>query len=130
MHFDSYCKSQNVLARTDQPLRVSGPVTPMAEEMLIAKGTVVLPDMLMNAGGVSVSYFEWLKNLAHVGFGRLTRRWEERGKRGIIEQLKKAGVALDMMNQDESISKGADEKDLVYSGLEDTMCKAVSETIV
>lgn len=46
--------------------------------------------MLVNAGGVTVSYFEWLKNLNHVRFGRLTKRWEERSKVGMIQQLEKA----------------------------------------
>ena len=72
----------------------NGPTTPDAELILAEKGVVVLPDMLMNAGGVSVSYFEWLKNLSHVGFGRLTRRWEQRGKQEILDQLQKAGVAI------------------------------------
>jgi glutamate dehydrogenase (NAD(P)+) len=53
---------------------------------------VKTPDILTNSGGVSVSYFEWLKNLAHVGFGRLTRRWEEKGKQGFLQALKGAGI--------------------------------------
>jgi glutamate dehydrogenase (NAD(P)+) len=48
-----------------------------AEEILLAKKVVFLPDILLNAGGVTVSYFEWLKNLDHIKPGRLTRRWEE-----------------------------------------------------
>ena len=55
----------------------NGPVTPWAEQILAKKGTVILPDILCNAGGVTCSYYEWLKNLSHVRFGRLTRRWEE-----------------------------------------------------
>ncbi len=54
---------------------------------MCACSIVVLPDMLINAGGVTVSYFEWLKNLQHVRFGRMTKKWEERGKYIILEQL-------------------------------------------
>ncbi len=104
----------------------NGPTTPAAEAILDAKGVVILPDILTNSGGVSVSYFEWLKNLAHVGFGKLTRRWEERGKQGLLAELKLAGI--DTSDSKESaLSKGATEKDLVYSGLEDTICTGLDE---
>mmetsp|Transcript_17595 Transcript_17595/g.35229 ORF Transcript_17595/g.35229 Transcript_17595/m.35229 type:complete len:490 (+) Transcript_17595:132-1601(+) len=105
----------------------NGPTTPRAEETLIANGTVVLPDMLMNAGGVSASYFEWLKNLQHVRFGRLNRRWEESTKRGFLEGLQAAGV--DVSHVKHEMTDGASEKDIVYSGLEDTMCTGVDETL-
>jgi len=107
----------------------NGPTTPYAEEILSKKGVIVLPDMLMNAGGVSVSYFEWLKNLSHVGFGRITRRWEEKGKQGFLQELKKAGVVIDDAGLSHETKSGASERDLVYSGLEDTMCKGMQETV-
>jgi len=106
----------------------NGPTTPQAEEILEQKGVVILPDMLMNAGGVSVSYFEWLKNLSHVGFGRLTRRWEQRGKEEILDQLHKAGVAITEPKYE--LTHGATERDLVFSGLEDTLLVAMDETLV
>lgn len=54
----------------------NGPTTMKAEDILVAKGVKFLPDVLLNAGGVTVSYFEWLKNLDHIRPGRMTRRWE------------------------------------------------------
>lgn len=104
----------------------NGPTTPAAEAILCAQGTVILPDILTNSGGVSVSYFEWLKNLAHVGFGRLTRRWEERGKQGLLARLSIAGIDTSDANEP-VLSRGATERDLVYSGLEDTICKGLDE---
>lgn len=106
----------------------NGPTTPWAEEILLANGSVVLPDMLMNAGGVTVSYFEWLKNLQHVRYGRMTRKWEERGKMLILEQLEKAGAKISTADM-KAMTKGPSERDIVYSGLEDTMAAAVSETM-
>jgi glutamate dehydrogenase (NAD(P)+) len=106
----------------------NGPTTPFAEEILEKKGIVVLPDMLMNAGGVTVSYFEWLKNLQHVRFGRMTKKWEERGKIILLEQLQKAGAKVDKADF-KAIIQGPSERDIVYSGLEDTMAVAVNETL-
>jgi hypothetical protein len=76
--------------------------------------------MLMNAGGVTVSYFEWLKNLQHVRFGRMTRRWEEHSKRIIVDQLVRMGAKLDA-KESQALMVGPSERDIVYSGLEDTM---------
>ena len=55
--------------------------------MLSPQGALVIPDILCNAGGVTVSYFEWLKNLQHVRFGRMTKKWEERGKEFILSKF-------------------------------------------
>lgn len=106
----------------------NGPTTPKAHEILIKNGAVVIPDMLLNAGGVTVSYFEWLKNLAHVRFGRLNKKWEEEGKLQMITFMeKKFNVAVTEADK-KLIVKGAGEKELVYSGLDDTMVNACLET--
>mmetsp|Transcript_33819 Transcript_33819/g.54583 ORF Transcript_33819/g.54583 Transcript_33819/m.54583 type:complete len:525 (+) Transcript_33819:89-1663(+) len=105
----------------------NGPTTIAAEEILERNGIAILPDILTNSGGVTVSYFEWLKNLAHVGFGKLTRRWEEKGKQGFLETLNAAGVDTSAVN--DVMRKGATEKDLVYSGLEDTICTGLDEVV-
>merc|ERR1711963_292789 len=107
----------------------NGPTTPRAHAMLIQQGSVVIPDMLLNVGGVCVSYFEWLKNLAHVRFGRLNKKWEEQGKRALLDLIER--------NSNEPVSddirarvvRGPGEKDIVYSGLDDTMSEACASTI-
>ena len=106
----------------------NGPTTPWAEDILAAKGTVVLPDMLLNAGGVTVSYFEWLKNLQHVRFGRMTRKYEERRAAVTAELLVKAAGPLSKGDL-KALVTGPSEKDIVYSGLEDTMAQATAETL-
>lgn len=102
----------------------NGPVTPEAEEVLNRKGIIVIPDIYLNAGGVTVSYFEWLKNLSHVRFGRLGKRYEEGMNRNVIGLMENmtGKVASDV--QRNLIERGADEHDLVYSGLEETMINA------
>ncbi|MEM6310487.1 MAG: Glu/Leu/Phe/Val dehydrogenase [Pseudomonadota bacterium] len=104
----------------------NGPVTAGADEILQKKGTVIIPDMYANAGGVTVSYFEWVKNLSHIRFGRMQRRQEEARHQLIVTELER----LDSMMGDnwsmspsfkEQYLKGADELELVRSGLDDTM---------
>lgn len=107
----------------------NGPVTPWAEEILAKNGTVVLPDILCNAGGVTCSYYEWLKNLSHVRFGRLTRRWEERSKTLMLNEIE-AGTGRKIAGAaKQAVIAGPTERDIVYSGLEDTMSIGVAETI-
>eukprot|EP00850_Spirogloea_muscicola_P019344 SM000188S03839 [mRNA] locus=s188:140256:145098:- [translate_table: standard] len=101
----------------------NGPVTPPAEKIMEDKGIVILPDLLLNAGGVTVSYFEWLKNLNHIRFGRMSRRMEERGKLQLVDALEKE-ISNGMRFSDATrslIVKGNTEEDFVVSGLEETM---------
>lgn len=102
----------------------NGPVTAGAEKILLEKGIYLIPDLYLNAGGVTVSYFEWLKNLSRVSFGKLEQRYDMLNNFRIVEAIEKAsGVKLDD-SMKKSIIKGASEADLVMSGLEDTMVKA------
>ncbi|MEO8649688.1 MAG: Glu/Leu/Phe/Val dehydrogenase [Acidobacteriota bacterium] len=105
----------------------NGPTTSDAERILLEKGTLVLPDIYANAGGVTVSYFEWLKNLSHVRFGRIGKRFDQAAFGSIvaaIEELTGRSVAV---HQRSLIVRGADEIDLVNSGLEETMSYAYNE---
>lgn len=102
----------------------NGPTTPEAEEILLKKGVLIVPDILANAGGVTVSYFEWLKNLSHVRIGRLGKRHEEASERRIlhaVELLTGQRFTEDLLRE---AAQGASEEEFVNSGLEDTMIVA------
>ncbi|MCE8518269.1 Glu/Leu/Phe/Val dehydrogenase [Ruegeria pomeroyi] len=104
----------------------NGPVTAGADEILRKKGCVIIPDMYANAGGVTVSYFEWVKNLSHIRFGRMQRRQEEARHQLVVDELERLdrylGDAWSMTPQfKEKYLRGADELELVRSGLDDTM---------
>jgi len=105
----------------------NGPLTPEADEILAKKGTIVIPDMYLNAGGVTVSYFEWLKNLSHVRYGRLEKRFTENQNAHILGQMEALSGKKVGQTERESILHGPDEVDLVYSGLEETMITATHE---
>jgi len=102
----------------------NGPVTPNADDILTAKGALIIPDAYLNAGGVTVSYFEWLKNLSHVSFGRMERRYEEAASRRLLGAVEQATGKRFPEPEAASIVHGANELDLVNSGLEETMCSA------
>ncbi|MEM9710245.1 MAG: Glu/Leu/Phe/Val dehydrogenase [Pseudomonadota bacterium] len=104
----------------------NGPVTSGADEILRQKGTVIIPDMYANAGGVTVSYFEWVKNLSHIRFGRMGRRQEEARHQLLVNELERLSHDKDLgwtLSPDfkEKYLKGAGELELVRSGLDDTM---------
>jgi glutamate dehydrogenase (NAD(P)+) len=107
----------------------NGPLTPEADEILIEKGTLVIPDMYLNAGGVTVSYFEWLKNLSHVRYGRLEKRFTENQNANLLEQMEELTGRKISASQKELMLHGPDEIDLVKSGLEETMINATHEII-
>jgi glutamate dehydrogenase (NAD(P)+) len=99
----------------------NGPTTPEAEAMFYERGGIIIPDIYANAGGVTVSYFEWLKNLSHVTFGRMNRRFEENSSMNLVNTVEGiTGVSL-TPSQRAAIIKGASELELVNSALEDTM---------
>jgi len=105
----------------------NGPLTPEADEIFAKKGVVVIPDMYLNAGGVTVSYFEWLKNLSHVRYGRMEKRFTENQNRQMLELTENfTGKTVSEKVRDE-IVHGPDEVDLVRSGLEETMIAATRE---
>jgi len=105
----------------------NGPVTAGAEQMLLEKGIMILPDAFLNAGGVTVSYFEWLKNLNHIKFGRMSKRFEESSHAAMLNAVEKiAGRSLSVQERG-AVIHGADEIDLVNSGLEQTMYNAYDE---
>ena len=104
----------------------NGPITAGADDILRTRGKVIIPDLYANAGGVTVSYFEWVKNLSHIRFGRMQRRQEEARHQLVVDELQR----LDLMLGDawsltpsfkEKYLRGADELELVRSGLDDTM---------
>lgn len=105
----------------------NGPLTPEADEVFIKKGILVVPDMYLNAGGVTVSYFEWLKNLSHVRYGRLEKRFTENLNAHILGQMEELSGKKVKEDEREFIMHGPDEVDLVYSGLEETMITATHE---
>jgi glutamate dehydrogenase (NAD(P)+) len=105
----------------------NGPCTPEADEIFAQKGIICIPDMYLNAGGVTVSYFEWLKNLSHVRYGRMEKRFNENMNLQILNQIEElTGKQVNEENKG-LIVHGADEQELVHSGLEETMISATRE---
>jgi len=102
----------------------NGPTSVGADEILTEKGVLILPDTYLNAGGVTVSYFEWVKNLSHVRFGRMQKRFEEGAFRRIVGAMESyTGRTLPDAERAD-LTRGASEEDLVNSGLEETMALA------
>lgn len=104
----------------------NGPTTTKADDILKERGAMILPDTYLNAGGVTVSYFEWLRNLSHVRMGRLGRRFEESTYGAMLRAVEKA-TGYEFSEDERDTVHGADETDLVNSGLQDTMINAYQE---
>lgn len=98
----------------------NGPTTFEGEEILINKGIVIAPDLLTNGGGVTCSYFEWLKNLEHVSPGKMTKKYEEKSVARLLDLM---GIE----SKDHINFEGASEKDIVYSALDEIMSGAVQD---
>ncbi len=105
----------------------NGPTTSEAHKVLKDKGTLIIPDNYLNAGGVTVSYFEWLKNISHRRFGRLEKRAQEASYRRILGVIENISDRCFTEAELEDLAHGANEYDLVDSGLEDTMVNAYNE---
>ncbi len=105
----------------------NGPTTPEADAILGDKGVLVIPDIYANAGGVVVSYFEWLKNLSHIGFGRIEKRYQESAYSRILGTVESA--TGDRLTPDEraAVIRGPDELTMVNSGLEEILAVAYRE---
>lgn len=99
----------------------NGPITAEAADILIKNGSVIIPDMYLNAGGVTVSYFEWLKNLSHMRFGRMEKRFNQNTYDNIVTTFEDLTGKKVGEKERAFIVRGADEVDLVRSGLEETM---------
>jgi glutamate dehydrogenase (NAD(P)+) len=102
----------------------NGPTTSEADEILARRGIMVIPDAYINAGGVTVSYFEWVKNLGHVRFGRMQKRFEEAAYGRLLSAVEGVTGRHFTREETERITHGASEEDLVNSGLEETMIGA------
>lgn len=107
----------------------NGPVTSTAEEVLLKAGVFVIPDVYLNAGGVTVSYFEWLKNLSHMRFGRMEKRFNQQASENMIDLIEKMTGKPASAKEKMMLAKGADEIDLVRSGLEETMITSFQQII-
>ena len=107
----------------------NGPVTSEAEVILNKNGVCILPDMYLNAGGVTVSYFEWLKNLSHMRFGRMEKRFNQNTYNKILTSVEELTGKTVSARDRAMLIKGADEVDLVRSGLEETMITSYQQFI-
>lgn len=105
----------------------NGPVTADASEKLLARGVLILPDIYTNAGGVTVSYFEWVKNLSHMRFGRMEKRFQERSNERLLQAVEHLTGKKFSEEDRRKASEAAGEGELVSSGLEETMIGAYTE---
>ncbi len=99
----------------------NGPITSRAEEILLKAGKMIIPDVYLNAGGVTVSYFEWLKNLSHMRFGRMEKRFNQQTYQSMVDLVERLTGHTISERERQIVARGAEEIDLVRSGLEETM---------
>ena len=107
----------------------NGPVTYRANKKLLEKGKVIIPDIYANAGGVTVSYFEWIRNTSHIRMGRLNKRYEEYKGQAIINAIQSISETKIPESLIKKLVHGANEEDIIASGLEDTMRLAFQEML-
>ena len=98
-----------------------------AQEALVSKGKMIIPDVYLNAGGVTVSYFEWLKNLSHMRFGRMEKRFNQKTYENLVGMVENMTGRSINEKERTMITRGADEIDLVRSGLEETMITSYAQ---
>jgi glutamate dehydrogenase (NAD(P)+) len=123
-----YVINKNIVSKLNCKIlaeAANGPLTYLADQYLSEKNILVIPDIVLNAGGVIVSYFEWLKNIEHKQLGLLVRRYENQSKKQLYDML---SVQLNRKEDVEKL-KGPSERDLVYSSLEEIMCNTMREVI-
>ena len=107
----------------------NGPLTLAAHDSLCKRGALIIPDTYLNSGGVTVSYFEWVKNLSHLRFGRMQKRFEEQANRRILGAVESLTGKSFGVEEIANFSRGASEEDLVISGLEETMASAYQQLL-
>ena len=107
----------------------NGPTTADGHDILKNRGALILPDSYLNAGGVVVSYFEWLKNIQHVRFGRMGKRFDETSLKKILGVIENISDRKFTDAEISNLAHGAEEYDLVDSGLEETMITAYQEIV-
>jgi glutamate dehydrogenase (NAD(P)+) len=102
----------------------NGPVDSDADAILRERGVFLIPDIFVNSGGVTASYFEWVKNLSHISFARMTKRQQEISNRRMVEMVEQVTPRSISAPEREILTEGPREIDFVYTALEETMAVA------